>query len=93
VATYLGNKSFVNANAAGQALFDAAINWAMNIQSAPQMTITKQAGNVTITWTDGGNLESTDSLSGTPVWSPITTQNSTYTEAATSGTRFFRIKK
>jgi hypothetical protein len=49
-------------------------------------------GNVTITWSNGGTLESSPSL-GAPVWSSTGNSSGTFTEPLGTGTKFYRVKQ
>ncbi|MCI0538550.1 MAG: PA14 domain-containing protein [Verrucomicrobiales bacterium] len=62
--------------------------------AAPQITsISKSASNVTITWINGGTLESTTVLAGaTTQWTSTGDSDGSYTEAV-AGTKFFRLRR
>ncbi len=54
--------------------------------------ITLQGGNVTISWTGNGNLESAPTVEGP--WSPVTpTPSSPFTDSASVGQKFFRVRQ
>ena len=67
---------------------------AATAQLPPQITsATISTGTITIQWSNGGTLESTTSLSTTPInWTPTGNSSGTFSEAAT-GTKFYRVKK
>jgi hypothetical protein len=92
---FASNNTFGAATTAAVSIFDAAVDWVQNIQSAPKITVSQSNGQIVINWTGGGTLEWTPTLTGTPVWTPIPAANAgTYSEAtSTATTRFFRVKK
>jgi hypothetical protein len=56
---------------------------------APKLTVTMSGGNVTITWTNGGTLQSSTDLT---TWSAVAgVTGSSYTAAASDAYRFFRV--
>jgi len=86
-----GEKYLINDSTQPEAL--KAYRGAATVQTPPQITsATISGGQVTITWVNGGQLQSTASLS--PInWQDIagaTTGN--FSEAAT-GTKFYRVKR
>jgi hypothetical protein len=59
--------------------------------NGPKLSISRTAGNVTITWDlDGFTLQKASVITGP--WSPVTTTGKTFTTAAT-GTAFYRLNK
>jgi hypothetical protein len=63
------------------------------IGNGPKLTITRSAGNITITWDqDGFTLQTSPVITG-GTWAAVTTTGKSYTTAATSGTAFFRLNK
>ena len=61
------------------------------VQPAPQITVTSSGGNITITWTNGGEL-----LTATDVAGPWTTTGDTsgsHTEPIGTGNKFFQIRR
>lgn len=60
---------------------------------SPVLTITRNASNVIVSWTNGPGfiLQQTDDLSGIPAWADLGTQNP-QTIALTSGNAFFRVR-
>ncbi|PYI82677.1 MAG: hypothetical protein DME26_16790, partial [Verrucomicrobia bacterium] len=69
---FFGDNTITFATAAGLKLFDAAVDWALNIvvSAKPTLSVARQAnGSVTVTFT--GRLESSDSLT-TPNWQTVT---------------------
>jgi hypothetical protein len=89
-----GDLTYAGMNAAGKQLWHNAINWAIgSVQppARPTASISRTGGNVTITSSDGGTVQATPSLSGTPVWTDV---GPAPQSVPTSGTmRFFRIRK
>ena len=64
--------------------------------SLPTFTSTTlSGGNITINWTGTGTLESTPALGTAAAWAPVTPAptGNTYTAPATTGNRFFRIRR
>jgi hypothetical protein len=59
----------------------------------PVLTITRSGGNVIVSWTNGPGfmLQKTSSLSGTPVWTDVGTQNPSAPIPATGTAQFFRV--
>jgi hypothetical protein len=59
----------------------------------PHINTIQIAGpNVTITWSNGGTLESSPSL-GAPVWTTTGNSSGTFTEPLGRGTKFYRVKQ
>jgi len=51
-------------------------------------------GTITIQWTNGGTLESSPTLGGTPVWTSTGNSSGSYSEpVAASGNKFYRVKQ
>jgi hypothetical protein len=73
-----------------------SIHAAGDTGSQPQFTSTVlSGGNLTITWTGTGTLESTPVLGPGAQWDPVTPAptGNTYTTSVTTGNRFFRIRR
>jgi hypothetical protein len=88
--------TFAFANSNGQQLIDAAIDWALGIQTVtqPQMTVSRNAnGEIVIAWTNGGTLEWTSSLTPGTTWTALPNAPNPYTEATTQTMRFYRVRK
>src|SRR5262245_50200054 len=61
--------------------------------TSPQITGISQSGNnVTITWVNGGTLESAPSLAAPITWTSTGDSDGSYTEAV-SGNKYFRVRK
>jgi hypothetical protein len=57
------------------------------------LAVTQSGGNVTITWSGGGTLQTTTALNGAAtVWTDVTGQASPYTTPASAAAAFFRVK-
>jgi hypothetical protein len=50
-------------------------------------------GNITITWTGGGTLFSTPSLSSPIQWTTTGDSDGSFTEALGTGNRFYRVQQ
>lgn len=78
----------------GKKLFDAAVKWAANITpvaAQPRVSVTRSANTLTISWTPtGGTLQTTSSLSGTPVWTNVGTANPATITIGTSSA-YYRV--
>lgn len=66
---------------------------ALNTQPAagPTLAVGIAGGNVTVTWSGGGTLQSTTALPGG--WADVQGATSGYTTPATDSTRFFRVRQ
>jgi hypothetical protein len=93
----MGNDSFLGINANGLKLFDAAIAWALNkqlTQPAPQLSVSQVAGNINITWTNGGTLEWTTALVPGTTWTSTNDSDGSYSEpVSTARMKFFRVRR
>lgn len=94
VFLFFGNNTYVNATADGKKLFDAAVNWALNITEQPpiRMQISRTANQVTITWSGGGTLESTATLGATASWTTVP-GGSPVTITPNEPQRFYRVRR
>jgi hypothetical protein len=96
----LTDNTFVQLNADGLKLFDAAIDWARasgTNPTTPQITAATLSGsNINITWTNGGTLEWTSALlpnNGT-VWTSTNDSDGSYSEPVTTAQmKIFRVRK
>jgi len=63
--------------------------------SGPQITATTlSGGNLTITWTGGGSLQTSTDLSTSTGWTDVpNSTGGTYTTPATDKVQFFRVKQ
>jgi hypothetical protein len=60
----------------------------------PEITaVTLAGGNVTITWTGGGTLEWTAALVPNATWTSTNDSDGSYSEPATTGNKYFRVKQ
>jgi hypothetical protein len=87
--------TFVTLNADGLKLFDAAVNWALNLSptgTQPKFNaVLLQGGRFTISWTGGGALESSTDLK---TWTEVSGAGpDTYTGTPSDARRFFRVRK
>jgi hypothetical protein len=64
------------------------------IVSAPPVitSITSSGGTVTIQWSNGGELQSSPSLSS-PVWTPTGNTSGTFSEPTSGTAKFYRVKR
>ena len=82
-------------NADGWALFDAAIVWlAPPPPAPPKLTATAGpgAGQMTLSWTSSGTLETATSLAA-PVWVNAPSQSNPQTVNTTDPQRYYRVKQ
>jgi hypothetical protein len=93
------DNSFVQLNADGLKLFDAAVDWARGAGTVtpPQITAaTLAGGNINVTWTGGGTLEWTSALlpnNGT-VWTSTGDSDGAYSEPVTTAQmKIFRVRR
>lgn len=62
------------------------------VEATPRITgITPAGGNVTITWENGGTLESGPTILGP--WTSTGDSDGSFTEAAANGERYYRVKR
>jgi hypothetical protein len=89
----LGNNNAQNLTADGLALFDAAISWVLP-PPPPKLTATPGpgAGQMTLSWTGSGTLETTTNLTA-PVWIPAPSQANPQTLNATDPQRYYRVRQ
>jgi hypothetical protein len=59
--------------------------------TGPQLTVTQNGGNIVITWTGGGELQTATDIMGP--WTGTANTTGTDTESAATGTKFFRVKQ
>lgn len=90
--------TFTGLNADGRKLFDSAVAWAMGTGTQPppppQMTAAQSAGNINITWTNGGTLEWTSALTPGGSWTSTGDSDGSYSEAInTAQNKFFRVRR
>jgi hypothetical protein len=57
----------------------------------PEITAVREAGNIKITWTGGGTLQSRAAVDA-GAWVDVTSSG-THTESATTGNKFFRVTR
>jgi hypothetical protein len=98
VHAFMTDNSYAPLNDNGKALVDAAINWALGKSSQggqPQLSISRNANQLTITWTNGGTLQFTDALGG--AWTSTGDSDGSFTvdlsAAGASAHRFYRVAK
>jgi hypothetical protein len=94
---FLQDNTAASANDNGWKLFDAAVDWSLGIEAPPTtgqpvLSVSHAGTSLTISWTNGGKLQSTASLSSPISW---TDESSTSPFTATiSGTaKFYRVSK
>ena len=92
--TVLADGTKVLVNSATNTSAIKAYRAAAAAQPAPQITsATISGGNINIVWSNGGTLESTTSLSTSPInWTTTGNSSGTFSESAT-GTKFYRVKR
>ena len=87
----IGNEGAASFTAAGEALFDASIEW-LGIEAPavqPELTIVNQGdGTVTISWTEAGTLHEAGDINGP--WTPSSVTNGQTIPAI--GTRFYQVR-
>jgi hypothetical protein len=93
VGFFLSNNTPPLLNEAGYKLFDAAVNWALNIvvEPPPKLTILAQGANIVISWTGGGALEEATVVTGP--WTSVLNATTPHTAAVTGQARFFRVRR
>jgi hypothetical protein len=82
-------------NDAGLSLFDAAVSWLVPPPPAPpRLTATAGpgAGQITLSWTSSGTLETAASLTA-PVWNAAPSQGNPQTVNATDPQRYYRVRQ
>jgi hypothetical protein len=84
------NDSAKSLNADGWKLFDAAVTWVL----PPKLTATKGpgAGQVTLSWTGDGTLQTTINVAA-PVWVDAPNQANPQTVNTTDPKRYYRVKQ
>lgn len=90
-----GNDGYAALTDDGKKLFDAALSFALNRTlggAAPKFNpLTRQANNLTISWTGTGKLQQADSVSGP--WNDAPSQNNPQTVSIATGAKFYRIRQ
>lgn len=63
--------------------------------AAPNVTsAVVSAGSITIQWANGGTLESSTTIGGSPVWTTTGNSSGTFTEAVSApGNKFYRVRR
>jgi hypothetical protein len=90
----LTDDAFLNLNADGLKLFDAAVSWAANITVKPPAQVPKLSAARTVsglTLTFDGALQSADSVTGP--WTDVANAKSPLTIAPAGGQKFYRAKQ
>jgi Bacterial Ig domain/Bacterial lectin/PA14 domain/Bacterial Ig-like domain len=83
------------ANADGWKLFDAEVSWLLNAQTnqgQPVLSVTHTATQLTISWTNGGTLQSNDDLGNKNGWTDVTSTTPAIVTPNKSHS-FYRVKK
>ncbi len=86
------------ANDNGWKLFDAAVDWLLGIEAPtpppgqPVLSISQAGTSLTISWTNGGRLQSTASL-GSPISWTDESNTSPFTAPITGAGKFYRVTK
>jgi len=94
---FFQDNTAASANENGWKLFDAAVDWSLGIQSTgggtqPTLSITGSGASLSISWTEGGTLQSAASLSPPVTWTDVP-GTSPQSVSTTGAARFFRVKK
>lgn len=96
VMLFLSDNAYANLTAQGQALVEAAIDWALaggGVTPAPQITGISRSGNqVTITWTGGGELQTAPVVTG-GTWTGTGDSDGSYTTTASAAEAYFRVRR
>jgi hypothetical protein len=58
---------------------------------APQITVTTSGGNITITWTNGGELITATDIAGP--WTDTGDTDGSFTEPIGTGNKFYQIRR
>lgn len=83
-----------SANADAWKLFDAEFDFIRQlkaVQPPPHLNIALNGANVTVTWTNGGTLESSDKIDSG--WTSTGNSSGTATTAASAAAKFYRVKR
>ena len=90
------NTSAINLNTNGLALFDAAVEWVLPPAPPAQPVLTVAAGpvagQVTLSWTSTGTLQTATNLAA-PAWINAPSQSNPQTMTATGAQRYYRVKQ
>lgn len=88
------DNTYLALNADGIKLFDAAVSWALGRTLGVQPKFnppTVQGGNLVLTWTGGGTLQSADDITGP--WTDVAGATSPRTVPITGARKFYRLKQ
>ncbi|MBI4663922.1 MAG: Ig-like domain-containing protein [Verrucomicrobia bacterium] len=93
VGFFVNGDSTTALNEVGFQLFDAALNWALNISvSQPaKLALIRAANGATLSWTGSGRLQQADAVIGP--WTDAASQSNPQTVATAGGTKFYRIRQ
>ena len=87
------NDNFATLNANGLALFDAAVEWLLPpVRPVLKATAGPGAGQMTLSWTGVGTLQTANSLTA-PTWTNAANQSNPQAVPATSTQSYFRIRQ
>jgi hypothetical protein len=88
---YFGDATATALTADGLKLFDAAVDWAVNVTKKPVIAaLTHTGSTITFTWTGGGTLQEATDLTGS--WSPVAgNPQGTYSVQTTGTRKFYRV--
>jgi hypothetical protein len=95
VHVFLTDNTYLLLNADGQKLIDAAIGWAIGKPlggPAPQISISRNGNQLTITWTNGGTLEASDRVD-TGYTSTGDSDGSFTVDMSAAPRKFYRVKR
>ena len=94
---FLDNTAAIS-NDNGWKLFDAAVDWSLGVQAPappaaqPVLSVTRAGNALTISWTNGGKLQSATSLSSPITWADET-GSSPVTVTPSGATKFYRVRQ
>jgi hypothetical protein len=97
VHVFLHDATYAVLTDTGVRLIDAALSWAVNreltLPSDPPLINppTIVGGNITITWEQGGELETSSTISSG--WSGTGNSTGSFTGPVGDGARFYRIRR
>ena len=90
---FFQDNTAASATDAGWKLFDASVNWLLGIQAqaaAPVLSITRAGTSLTLTWTNGGKLQSTTSLAAPVTWADEAGA-SPVTQSVNGAVKYYRV--
>ena len=81
---------------AGWKLFDAAVDWSLGIQAQappPVLSVARNGASLTLSWTNGGKLQSATSLVAPVTWTDESSASPFTTTTSAGAVKFYRVSQ